>query len=119
MALFWHGHFATGEEKSILTLPTGYGYKYHPTDKWLLNYMLHNLTPDPKQVWITYDIDLIPDTAVPSATSTPTMSTSWCGLGSFRRRTCALSTFRRQSREPAKTTADLRGNDVRDVREGG
>ena len=29
-------------------------------DKWLLNHMIHNLTPTPTRVYITYDIDFIP-----------------------------------------------------------
>ena len=45
-----------------LQLPPGYGYPYKTTDHWLLNYMMHNLTPDRDQVWVTYDIDFIPAT---------------------------------------------------------
>ena len=52
--------FAAGEEKTAMELPDGYGYSYHTTDKWLLNYMIHNLWPNETKVWITYDIDLIP-----------------------------------------------------------
>jgi plastocyanin len=55
--------FAVGEEKTNLKFPAGYGYPYKATDHWLLNYMLHNLTPNPAQVWIAYDIDFIPATA--------------------------------------------------------
>ena len=43
-----------------MSLPSGYGYQYKTTDRWILNWMLHNNLPDPKPVWITYDIDLIP-----------------------------------------------------------
>ncbi len=59
--------FAAGEEKTTMALPVGYGYHYNATDKWTLNYMIHNLWPDPKQVWVTYDIDFIPADS-PSAT---------------------------------------------------
>ena len=52
--------FAAGEEKTTMALPAGYGYHYSATDSWTLNYMIHNLWPDPKQVWVTYDIDFIP-----------------------------------------------------------
>lgn len=52
--------FAAGEEKSIFRAPVGYGYPYKTSDLWLLNYMIHNLWPDEKQVWVTYDIDFIP-----------------------------------------------------------
>jgi plastocyanin len=59
--------FAAGEEKTAMFLPEPYGYRYRTSDRWILNYMLHNLTPDRKKVWVTYDIDIIPDTA-PEAT---------------------------------------------------
>jgi hypothetical protein len=52
--------FAAGEEKTRVILPPGYGYKYSTNDRWLLNYMLHNNLSEPDEVWVTYDIDLIP-----------------------------------------------------------
>jgi plastocyanin len=52
--------FAAGEEKTRVILPPGYGYEYKTSDKWLLNYMLHNNLSEPDEVWVTYDIDLIP-----------------------------------------------------------
>ncbi|MDO8364866.1 MAG: hypothetical protein Q7V88_18390 [Actinomycetota bacterium] len=52
--------FAAGEEKTALALPAPYGYPYSTNDKWLLNYMLHNLTPEATKVWVTYEIDVIP-----------------------------------------------------------
>ena len=52
--------FATGEEKTISTVPPGYGYPTHPSDAWIANYMLHNLTPTPHVVFLTYDLDFIP-----------------------------------------------------------
>ncbi|MGO9876636.1 MAG: hypothetical protein ACLPVY_22915 [Acidimicrobiia bacterium] len=55
--------FAVGEEKTNLKFPPGYGYPYKTSDRWLLDYMLHNLTPNRAQVWITYDIDFIPATS--------------------------------------------------------
>ncbi len=55
--------FAAGEEKTVTALPPGYGYQYKTTDKWILNWMLHNNTPDATPIWITYDIDLIPATS--------------------------------------------------------
>jgi plastocyanin len=51
---------AAGEEKTVTAFPSPYAYRYTSTDTWTLNYMLHNLTAEPKQVWITYDIDFIP-----------------------------------------------------------
>jgi plastocyanin len=55
--------FAAGEEKTTMQVPQGYGYRYNASDRWLINYMIHNLTPVEDQVWITYDIDFIPATA--------------------------------------------------------
>jgi hypothetical protein len=57
---FGERFFAAGEEKTIFKLPDPYGYPVKPTDVWLLNYMLHNQTPVPEVVWITYDVDVIP-----------------------------------------------------------
>jgi hypothetical protein len=51
--------FATGEEKTISTLPRGYGLPTSPTDAWVLNYMLHNLTSQTYSVYITYRLNWI------------------------------------------------------------
>jgi hypothetical protein len=52
--------FAAGEEKTIMQMPKGYGYRYRATDSWFLNHMIHNLTPVPTRVYMTYTIDFIP-----------------------------------------------------------
>ncbi len=52
--------FAAGEEKTIFQAPRGYGVRYDPGQRWILNYMLHNLTPNPTKVFVTYDIDFVP-----------------------------------------------------------
>jgi plastocyanin len=52
--------FAAGEEKTIFQMPRGYGYKYDPSDTWIMNHMLHNLEPSRDRVYITYDIDFLP-----------------------------------------------------------
>jgi plastocyanin len=51
---------AAGEEKTIMKLPKGYGYASRGADRWLLNHMIHNLTPVPTTVYMTYEIDFIP-----------------------------------------------------------
>jgi hypothetical protein len=51
---------AAGEEKTIYSLPPGYGYPVGAHDAWILNYMIHNLTDKAATVYITYDIDFIP-----------------------------------------------------------
>jgi len=52
--------FAAGEEKTIMSLPKGYGYAYKATDAWLLNHMIHNLTPVATKVYMVLEIDFIP-----------------------------------------------------------
>jgi hypothetical protein len=55
--------FATGEEKTIVTLPDGFGYRYRASDRWLLNHMVHNLTARAMTLYVSYQIDFIPDGA--------------------------------------------------------
>jgi len=61
--------FAVGEEKTRLELPSGYGYKYRASDRWLLNYMIHDLVDRPFDVRITYDITFIPAKSTKPLTS--------------------------------------------------
>jgi plastocyanin len=63
--------FAAGEEKTVVQLPEPFGYPYKTSDSWLLNFMLHNLLPDPTEVWITYDLDFVPATAPEAAGMIP------------------------------------------------
>jgi hypothetical protein len=55
--------FAAGEEKTIMSFPKGFGYEYKASDSWLLNHMIHNLTPVPTKVWMKLEIDFIPKTS--------------------------------------------------------
>ena len=52
--------FAAGEEKTTVQFPKGYGYPLKRTDGLVLNHMIHNLTPTPTQVYMTYTIDFAP-----------------------------------------------------------
>ena len=52
--------FGAGEEKTTLSVPSGYGMKVLGSDTWGLNHMLHNLTRIPRDVYVTWDIDYIP-----------------------------------------------------------
>lgn len=63
--------FAAGEEKTIATLPTGYGYPVTGADSWLLLYMVHNYTTSREAVWITYDLDYVPKAAAEARGITP------------------------------------------------
>jgi plastocyanin len=75
--------FAVGEEKTIVTLPKGYGYRYTPSQSWVIDYMIHNLTVNPDTVYITYDIDFIPDTS-PLAAGMKTVHTQWMDVAGLR-----------------------------------
>ena len=59
--------FAAGEEKTVTETPTGFGYPYKATDGWIINDMIHNLTPEPFQAWLAYDVDLVPATTPAAA----------------------------------------------------
>jgi hypothetical protein len=63
--------FATGEEKTNVELPDGYGLRYRASDNWMLNHMVHNLVPDPMTLYVTYTIDFIPDSSPLAAGITP------------------------------------------------
>lgn len=55
--------FASGEEKTIATMPKGYGLKVEAGANWGINQMIHNLNAsDGRQVYITWEIDWVPAT---------------------------------------------------------
>ena len=55
--------FASGEEKTIATMPQGYGLKVGATDDWGLNQMIHSLNAsEGRSVYITWEIDWVPET---------------------------------------------------------
>jgi plastocyanin len=68
--------FAAGEEKTIVDLPSGYGWRHTPQDGWVMNHMIHNLYPEPDRVYLTYTIDFVPDTS-PVARRMKTVETQW------------------------------------------
>jgi len=68
--------WASGEEKTIATVAPGYGWTYKTSDKWLMNHMIHDLTPSPETVYITYDMDFIPKSA-PEASKVTGIHTQW------------------------------------------
>src|SRR5918997_6041890 len=68
--------FAAGEEKTEFKAPPGYGWRYRTTDQWHMNHMIHNLTPTEEEVFITYDLDFVPDTA-PEAAGMNEIQTVW------------------------------------------
>jgi len=68
--------WAAGEEKTAIRLPDGFGWRYRTSDQWTLNHMIHNLTPGPDRVWITWDMDFVPATA-PAARHIRAVDTDW------------------------------------------
>src|SRR4051794_19160527 len=59
-----YGHgpfFAAGEEKTTAEFPRGYGMPVKATDQWQLLYMVHSAIPQTDEVYITYDVDFIPE----------------------------------------------------------
>src|SRR5918995_7020845 len=68
--------FAAGEEKTELTAPPGFGWRYDADDRWLMNHMIHNLTPTADKVEITYELDFIPADA-PAAAGIREIETAW------------------------------------------
>jgi plastocyanin len=68
--------FAAGEEKTEFKAPPGYGWRYRTTDQWHMNHMIHNLTPTEEEVYITYDLDFVPDTD-PAAAGMNEIETVW------------------------------------------
>jgi plastocyanin len=68
--------WASGEEKTFDDLPQGFGWRSTPTQSWVMNHMIHNLFPNPTDVYITWDIDFLPDTA-PAAAGIKPVTTKW------------------------------------------
>jgi plastocyanin len=75
--------FAAGEEKTVNNFPQGFGLHYKTDDKWVMNYMIHNLTPAPTKVFITYDIDFVPDSEPAAQDITPVIS-QWMDVAGIR-----------------------------------
>jgi plastocyanin len=68
--------WAAGEEKTAVRLPDGFGWRYRTSDRWILNHMIHNLTPNDDRVWITWDVGFVPATA-PAARHIHAVETDW------------------------------------------
>ena len=49
--------FGAGEEKTVVTIPDGYGYPVYSDQTWIINDMIHNLTPAVIKAKIIYDLD--------------------------------------------------------------
>jgi hypothetical protein len=68
--------FAAGEEKTNFNTPAGFGWRYTTKQSWLINHMIHDLVAQPHEVYITYTLYFIPDTA-PEAAAIHEVKTQW------------------------------------------
>ena len=76
--------FAAGEEKTIISTPPGYGWRYRTSDQWVMNHMIHNLKPTPAEVYIDYELEFVRD-GTPEAAGMQDVQTLWLDVrnGSF------------------------------------
>ena len=63
--------FASGEEKTIAPFPRGYGLEIKASDTWALLYMVHSAITQPLEVFITYEIDFVPQAEAEELGLTP------------------------------------------------
>ena len=68
--------WAAGEEKTRVTMPAGFGWRYNTTDQWLMNHMIHNLTSNQDKVWIIWTMNFVPD-GTKAAQSIKRVDTQW------------------------------------------
>jgi plastocyanin len=52
--------FAAGEEKTRVRAPEGFGWRHSASDVWVMNHMIHNLSPDAADVYIDYELEFVP-----------------------------------------------------------
>jgi hypothetical protein len=68
--------FAAGEEKTTIAAPPGYGWRYRAADTWVMNHMIHNLSPTPAKVYIDYELEFVRADA-PEAAAMKDIETLW------------------------------------------
>ena len=68
--------FAAGEEKTNFNAPQGFGWRYTTKQSWLVNHMIHDLVGQSHEVYITYELWFIPDSA-PEAQGVKEIKTQW------------------------------------------
>ena len=75
--------WAAGEEKTIIQLPRGFGWRNDPSRSLTLNYMIHNLFPTTEKVYMTWSLDFVPDTA-PAAATIKRAQTLWLDVAGIK-----------------------------------
>ena len=101
--------FASGEEKTVVKMPQGYGHKVGADATWGLNYMIHSLNASTgREVQITWKIDWVPETS-PARTDIKPTTVEMAGprrlaadLPGLRRRAGLRHGRRRQVRLPRR-----------------
>jgi plastocyanin len=68
--------FAAGEEKTIIRTPPGFGWRYRTSDGWVMNHMIHNLTPKAADVYIDYELEFV-RADDPTAAGMREVQTAW------------------------------------------
>jgi hypothetical protein len=68
--------FAAGEEKTNFNAPEGYGWRYTTKQTWIVNHMIHDLVGQSHEVYLTYTLYFIPDSA-PEAAGIKQIDTQW------------------------------------------
>ena len=75
--------FAAGEEKTVLQMPRGFGFKVTGKEPWIINDMLHNLIAVPERVYVTWEIDFVPLSS-PAGRKMKAVSTQWMDVAGLR-----------------------------------
>ena len=73
----------SGEEKTIMSFPRPFAYRYEDSDVWALNEMIHNLTAQPMKLDISYTVDFIPDGS-PAAEGLRGVRPVWMDVENYR-----------------------------------
>lgn len=71
--------FFAGEEKTIIQYPKGFGIPVTGKEDWFLSYMLHNFTSTPEQIYLTWQIDFVPQDSAGARLIQP-LSSHWLSV---------------------------------------
>ena len=63
-------------EKSVFVAPRGYGWATKPSDRWVLNHMLHDLVPARAKAYLSWDVDFVPSDS-PTGRKLRSVTTLW------------------------------------------
>jgi len=75
--------WAAGEEKTVIQLPKGFGWRNDTSRSLTLNYMIHNLYPTTEKVYMTWAVDFVPDSS-PDAKTMKRAQTLWLDVAGIK-----------------------------------